>query len=363
MYKRINSRVDIVIVMALLLLFFISILALFSASKSQEERFGFNFAHKQALWFCIGMVVFLIILLVSYQRCLDVAYILYAANIIALIVIFFSGSVRYGAQRWISLGGFMVQPSEFMKFSCILTFAHYLGGRRENLATIKDIVVPLILVGIPFLLVLAQPDLGTALSLLPIFFSMIYVAGVPAKIIFQFTAFGVFLSPFAWQLLKEYQKRRLLVFIDPNVDPLGAGYTIIQSKIAIGSGGFLGKGWLSGTQNRLNFLPERHTDFIFSVIGEEWGFVGSAIVVLLFFIMLYRCLSIAKETTDMFGRLIIAGVTSMIAFQVFINICMTIGLMPVVGLPLPLISYGGSSLIVSLASLGLVLSVHARKYQ
>jgi len=171
----------------------------------------------------------------------------------------------------------------------------------------------------------------------------------------------LFSMPFFWYMLKDYQRERLLVFVNPNVDPLGAGYTVIQSKIAIGSGMFFGKGWLSGTQNQLNFLPERHTDFIFSVIGEQWGFFGSSILIALFIILIYRGLKIAHETTDSYGKLLAIGIVSLLAFQIIVNIGMTIGLMPVVGLPLPLLSYGGSSLLTTVVSIGILLNIGMRK--
>ena len=225
MRNRLNSKVDFTLITIILILFFISTSALFSASKSQEERFGFNFAYKQTLWFAIGFSIFFLIALLSYQRCLDAAYILYFLNIAALIVIFFSGSVRYGAQRWIAVGGFMIQPSEFMKFSCILTFARYLGGRKESLTTLKDLIAPLALIGIPFLLVLAQPDLGTALSLVPIFLAMIYVAGMPGKYIMpkpHSRNSGVSLMPHYLEAHPASDKR-MPRLIQPQLPPANCG--------------------------------------------------------------------------------------------------------------------------------------------
>ena len=202
-----------------------------------------------------------------------------------------------------------------------------------------------------------EPDLGTALMLVPILLVLIYTWGAPLKYLLFMIFSGLFLCPLGWFFLKDYQKERLMVFIDPGLDPLGAGYTIIQSKIAIGSGGFFGKGWLSGTQNQLNFLAERHTDFIFSVVGEEWGFFGSMVLVGLYFLLIQRGFFIAEKAKDPCGRLLAVGLTTMIAIQVIVNLCMTMGFMPVVGLPLPLVSYGGSSFLVTMMALGLLESI------
>lgn len=221
--------------------------------------------------------------------------------------------------------------------------------------------MPLLLTAIPAFLILRQPDLGTALVLFPIFLSMLFVFGAEIKHIAVFIMTGFLSFPVFWHILRPYQRQRLLVFINPNTDPLGAGYTIIQSKIAVGSGRLLGKGWLSGTQNYLNFLPERHTDFIFSVVGEEWGFVGSMILLALYFLLIKRMLRMLDMTENIYGRLLIAGVATMIFLQVVVNVGMTIGLFPVVGITLPLISYGGSSLLTTFIGIAIVLNVHQER--
>ena len=210
-------------------------------------------------------------------------------------------------------------------------------------------------------LIAAEPDLGTAIVFFVIMFSMLYVGGAKLKHLLVMFATGAGFVPFLWHALKAYQRQRLMVFINPDADPLGAGYTIIQSRIAIGSGAVFGKGWLTGTQNQLNFLPERHSDFIFSVIGEEWGFVGSLVLILLFFFFLRKAISIGTRTNDLHGRLIVTGVVAMLSFQILVNISMTMGFMPVVGLPLPLVSYGGSSLVTTMASIALILNVSMRR--
>jgi rod shape determining protein RodA len=218
--------------------------------------------------------------------------------------------------------------------------------------------VPFFLTAIPTVLILKQPDLGTALVLFPILISMLFIYGIRIKYIAGFLLAGLVSLPVLWNMLRPYQKQRLLVFIKPDMDPLGAGYTIIQSKIAVGSGRLLGKGWLSGTQNYLNFLPERHTDFIFSVVGEEWGFIGSAVLLTLYFLLISRMLRILDATENVYGRILVAGIATMLFIQVIVNIGMTIGIFPVVGITLPLISYGGSSLLTTFVGIAIVLSVH-----
>jgi len=237
----------------------------------------------------------------------------------------------------------------------------YLGNKKDTMRRPSSLIVPCIIIGIPFVLVLLQPDLGTALLLIPIFLAMLVVSGASGKYVIGMIAAGILAAPFFWHFLREYQRQRLMVFISPNIDPLGAGYTIIQSKIAIGSGGLVGKGWLNGTQNQLNFLPERHTDFIFSVVGEEFGFLGASALVLLFFVLVKKAFVIANQTSDMYGRCIATGIGVMLAMQVIINVGMTIGLMPVVGIPLPLVSYGGSSLLATMIAIGLLLNVGMRR--
>jgi rod shape determining protein RodA len=298
---------------------------------------------------------------INYRRFVDISWALYGINILALFALLFVGHARLGAQRWFSLGHFTIQPAEFMKITFILVLASYLNHKKGALGNFRNIIAPLVLCAIPFILVVLQPDLGTALLLVPVLFAMLYVGGANAGHLAFIGVCGTLLAPLFWQFLRDYQKQRLLVFMNPNIDPLGAGYTIIQSKIAVGSGGLFGKGWLAGTQNQLNFLPERHTDFIFSVVGEEWGFAGSVILLVLYFILVRKIFRVAALTSDMGGKLIATGVGTLLALQVIINIGMTIGLMPVVGLPLVLVSYGGSSLVATFAAIGLVLNVGMRR--
>jgi rod shape determining protein RodA len=332
-----------------------------SATQVKGLPFAESYVFRQMSWIALAAVLLLLAINISYQRFIDISYVLYAINVILLALVLVLGRERLGAQRWFSIGDFAFQPSEFIKISFILVLANILGSKSMDLSRAKALILPLISLAVPFALVLVQPDLGTALLLTPVFFAMMYVGGARVKHLVVGVLSGLAAMPFFWHFLRDYQKQRLLVFLNPNVDPLGAGYTIIQSKIAVGSGGLIGKGWLAGTQNQLNFLPERHTDFIFSVIGEEWGLFGALILILLFFLIIRRSLDIAGCTNDMYGKLVAVGVTTLLTLQVVINIAMTIGFMPVVGIPLPLVSYGGSSMLTSFIAIALLLNIGMRR--
>ena len=334
---------------------------LHSATQVKSLPFAESYVFRQISWIALSSVLLILIINVSYQKFIDISYLLYTINVALLVFVLIMGRERLGAQRWFAIGDFAFQPSEFTKISFILVLASILGSKRMNLEYASSLVLPLISLAVPFALVLIQPDLGTALLLVPIFFAMMYVAGARVKHLVMLILSGLAAMPFFWHFLRDYQKQRLLVFLNPNVDPLGAGYTIIQSKIAVGSGGLIGKGWLAGTQNQLNFLPERHTDFIFSVVGEEWGLFGALILILLFFLIVRRSLDIACSTNDMYGKLVAVGIITLLTLQVVINIAMTIGFMPVVGIPLPLVSYGGSSMLTSFIAIALLLNIGMRR--
>lgn len=352
---------DKTLIFLVIAIFIIGLFCLYSASYNKSVELTRSFVLRQISWMAIGLLILILILAIDYQKIIDGGFILYGIGLLALFLVLIFGHTRLGAQRWVNIGGFSFQPSEFNKIIYIIMMTSYLGHTRAEILNIKGLIVPIMLTIPPFILILLQPDLGTALILIPVFFAMLFVAGAQPRHIFGMGLCGVLASPIFWNFLKAYQKKRLLVFLNPNIDPLGAGYTIIQSKIAIGSGGLFGKGWLGGTQNQLNFLPERHTDFIFSVIGEEWGFLGALVLIGLYFLVLRRGLIIVERTTDIYGKLLGIGVVTMLGFQIFVNIAMTIGIMPVVGVPLPLISYGGSSLWTSLFAVGLSLNVGMRR--
>jgi len=361
MNRRNFKDFDMMLIGITLLLFTIGILAVYSATIAKGLNFSESFVFKQINSLVIGLIILFITISVSYQRFIDLSYFIYIVNVLLLVLVLVLGQARLGAQRWFSIGGFAFQPSEFIKLSLILVLSNYVGNRKNSSWGFGSLIIPCIVLAIPFILVLLQPDLGTALLLVPVFFSILIVGGANLKHLGLMAITGLAALPVFWQILRDYQKQRLLVFINPNIDPLGAGYTIIQSKIAIGSGGLFGKGWQAGTQNRLNFLPERHTDFIFSVIGEEWGFVGALATTFLYFLIVKRAFTIANLTSDLYGKAIANGIGVLLAFQVVINISMTIGLMPVVGIPLPLISYGGTSLIATLTAIGLLVNVEMRR--
>ena len=348
---------DPLLVILPLLIFGIGLLFLYSASFSVQEIKGINFTIRQITWLLVSLLALVLIINIDFRRILDWAYLYYLITALILVTLLIMGGTKMGAKRWLSIGWLTFQPSEFAKLALILTLTFYLGNNRYSIKSAKTILISFLIAGAFFILIFKEPDLGSAIALLPVLFAMLMAANVPMRFIFGSILAGAMVSPVLWNFLKDYQKRRLLVFLNPNMDPLGAGYTIIQSKIAIGSGGLLGKGWMAGTQNQLNFLPERHTDFIFSVAGEEWGFTGGLIVVLLFWLLITRILSVAERTNDFYGKLLVAGIATMLSFQVIVNIAMTAGLMPVVGLPLPLISYGGSSLITTWLSIALVINV------
>ncbi len=342
-------------------IFAVGLVFLLSATSIRGQDLNFSYVSKQISSAVLALILLVVIININYQRFLDAAWVLYALSVLALALLLVIGRARFGAQRWFAIGSFTIQPSEFLKIAFVLTLSAYISGKKWMMENAKNLVIPFLVCAVPFLLVILQPDLGTGLLLVPALLAMLYVGGANAKHLLTVTACGILFSPVFWQFLKDYQRQRLLVFMNPSIDPLGAGYTIIQSKIAVGSGGLFGKGWLAGTQNQLNFLPERHTDFIFSVVGEEWGFFGSAILLVLYFILIKRIFRIARLTSDLSGKLIATGIGTLFAFQVIINIGMTIGLMPVVGIPLILVSYGGSSLVATSIAVALVLNVGMRR--
>ena len=310
----------------------------------------------------IGFLLAVLLVAVDYHRWLEWAYLLYGLNILLLVLVLGIGEVRGGAQRWLTVGGLTIQPSEFAKVTAILALARFLGSQREKERPLWRVLLgTAALLGVPMALILKEPNLGTASIFAAIGAAMLAAWGVPVRFFLIGLGAGAVLIPLGWEHLADYQRSRLMVFLNPNLDPLGAGYTVIQSRIAIGSGGWWGKGWLAGTQNQLNFLPERHTDFIFSVIGEEWGLLGTTLCLGLFALLFHRGYRMAAQTRDPYGRLLIVGLVTLLATHTIVNTAMAMGLAPVVGLPLPLISYGGSWLVTCLAALGMILSVGLRR--
>lgn len=360
--RRLLRNLDFVTIAVVALLVVISLIIIGSATHintPSEERYWY--VQRQGIFALINVFFIFCMLHFDYKVLGRFANILYGINLVMLLAVMFVGQSALGAQRWIQIGPISLQPSEFSKLIMIVALADMLDKRMGKLNTIRDVIPIFLYVGIPFLLVLKQPDLGTSLVFLAILFGMIYVAGIRTKLLMGIFGAGAAFMPIFWHFLKDYQKMRLTVFINPNVDPLGSGYHIIQSKIAIGSGMLFGKGLFAGTQSQLNFLPENHTDFIFAVIGEELGFVGAVLILMLYFIVLYRGIKIAGVARDNFGTLLATGITSMLTFHVLVNVGMTAGIMPVTGIPLPLMSYGVSALTTNLISIGILLNIYMRR--
>ncbi|MDD4879439.1 MAG: rod shape-determining protein RodA [Candidatus Omnitrophica bacterium] len=360
---KLKGEFDYGLVLITAVILLMGLFVIYSASYQKFISSNANLAMRQVNSAAIGILIAAAIFRIGYQRIIDFSYYIFGLNILFLILVLVPGigDVRYGARRWIEFGSFAFQPSEFAKVTFIFALAKYIGDVKEGIEKPKALIIPFAMSVVPVLLIFKEPDLGTALIFIPILFTVLLIAGARIKYLLYIIGAGLACAPFLWFILKDYQRARLLVFLNPNLDPLGAGYTIIQSKIAIGSGGILGKGWLSGTQNQLNFLPERHTDFIFSVVGEEWGFIGGALLLFLFYRFVGKGIRIAETTSDTYGKALAYGITTMFAVHVIVNIGMVCGIMPVVGLPLPFVSYGGSFLIMSLACVGILENIKNKR--
>lgn len=318
---------------------------------------------KQVIWMGIGFMVMLICMVFDFRELDKLNLFIYIFCVGLLVSVLLFGQLGGGSRRWLVLGPMRIQPSELMKIALIVSLASvYSSSISQSGLDFRRLIKPAILCCIPFLLIVNQPDLGTGLLLLLIAGTITLFVKVERRVFFTLSGICMAAVPLVWFLLKEYQKSRILTFLNPDRDPLGAGYHIIQSKIAIGSGMLTGKGFLKGTQNALSFLPEQHTDFIVSVLAEEWGLVGCSILLILYFILLFWGLNIAYNCRNLFGSILAFGVTTMIFWQIFINIAMVMGLMPVVGVPLPLVSYGGSSVVTNMVGFGILLSISIRKF-
>jgi rod shape determining protein RodA len=363
----IDRRMLLNIDWTLLVLVFIigawGLITVYSATHGRLETHLDDVYLKQLYWFVAGLALMVLVTLVDYQHLSRGAYLLLALGILLLIAVFAFGRVASGARRWLMLGPLSFQPSELVKVFLVLSFARYFTEtRREGGLRCRDLIMPLAMVMIPFALIAKQPDLGTALVLFFVACTLIFASGFPLKLLLSMMGGGLIAMPIGWMFLKDYQKVRVITLLNPDFDPLGAGYHSWQSKIAIGSGGFWGKGWLAGTQSGLNFLPEKHTDFIFSVFAEQWGFVGAAALIVLYMLLVLRGISTAYTSKDRLGSLIAAGVVAMLSVYILFNIGMTVGLTPVVGLPLPLFSYGGSSMLATMVAVGLLLNIRMRRF-
>jgi rod shape determining protein RodA len=365
--RRFISSFDGWFLIVVLLILGLGVLSIYSVTYPVPSNTHLSIYTKQLIWIGLGLIVFFVAASIDYHEIARWSPFLYAASIALLILVIFVGRTGMGARRWLSLGLFDLQPSEWVKLIVIVVLARYFSARsRLQGLSLRDLIVPAVWVGIPLLLVLKQPDLGTALVLLFIPMVLIALIGLRSKT----AGFSVLVSlmafPFVWEIfwnaLKPYQRNRLIAFINPAVDPMGRGYHALQSKIAIGSGGFFGKGLFGGTQSQLKFLPEGHTDFIFSVFAEEWGFLGVLLLLVLYFLLIWWGIDVAYKAKDHLGVLLAIGVVSILVFYLAVNIGMTLGVAPVVGVPLPLMSYGGNSILTTMAGLGLLLNIKMRRF-
>jgi rod shape determining protein RodA len=352
------SHIDYTLFFSILLLGIISIFAQYSSSGGQFDYFS----KSHAIRFFIFFIFFIVVSFINIRFWNDYSLLIFLILIILLVAVKFFGVQSQGSRRWINLFVFNLQPSELMKVGIILFLSNYYHKiSSSDVSKFKYLFYPLIALTIPFMLVLTQPDLGTAILILVSGILITWLAGVKWKIFAYLSGLFVILAPIAISFLEPYQKKRILTFLNPDSDPLGAGYQIIQSKIAIGSGGLFGKGFLNGSQAYLNFLPEKHTDFIFTLYAEEFGFVGSLFIIFLYFLITLRITLIGNTTRSIFGKLYCYGFATAFFIYVVVNMSMVLGLLPIVGAPLPILSYGGSSMLAMMFGLGIVMSCNVHK--
>lgn len=380
----------------------VGIVMIYSASYNWDMDEAGHVYQKQIAWAVVGLCALALTVWIPLKFYYALAYILYGISLVLLVLV-----LEFGDRRWFNLGPLHIQPSEFAKIATVLVLARYLSGRKLDLSRVRFFFFPFVLVAVPLLLIVKQPDLGTALVFSSIILPMFFWAGVKPVHLFFMVSPGLTLicafhpwtlapmvivlvailffnqprllticllllinlvvavgAPYLWEhKLHDYQKRRIVTFLNPDLDRQGAAYQVIQSKVAIGSGGIKGKGFLQGTQIKLAFLPEQHTDFIFAVVGEEFGFVGALLVLSLFIFLIYRAFKIAVLVKSRFASLVAVGLGTILVFHIFVNIGMTIGVMPVTGLPLPFLSYGGSALVMSTVLIGFLLNIYANRHE
>ncbi len=371
--KRLLKNLNINIPLTVILLIALGFITISSAVEiNNPEVFGKIYLQKQAISIILGIIFAIVLQFIDYRLFKHYADIIYIFTVSVLVILLIIGQTVAGGKRWIELvGPLNFQPSELAKITFILVLASVLDKKSDDLEYLTGFIKPFIYFLVPFMLIILQNDLGTSLVLLVIFIVMLYAAGANTR--FMIIIFG---GTFAFLVLlillhvylgvplpyfQDYQLNRLIVFVNPGVDPYGIGYNIIQSKIAVGSGKLMGKGLFEGTQNQLNFLPEKHTDFIFSVLGEEFGFIGVLVLLLLYLFLLWEILQIARQAKDNYGSLVTVGIAAMFLFHIIENIGMTMGVMPITGIPLPFISYGGTYMVISLIAIGLVININLRK--
>ena len=358
--RKFIHKLDMPLLVSVLMLIFIGVVLIGSATHANmpgPKRY--NFVIRQLSFAAINLVVGFFFLHFDYRFLKQLARPMYLFNILMLLGVMFFGKSALGAQRWLQIGPISIQPSEFSKAIMIVALSSYVDDRLPILTDFRSWLPVFGYVLLPFLFVMKQPDLGTSLVFMAILLGTMITCGFRLRYFLIMGGLGLASAPLVWKLLHEYQRNRIRVFLNPGLEPYGSGYHVIQSMIAIGSGLFTGKGLFAGTQSQLNFLPENHTDFIFAVAGEEFGFVGVTFILLLYAIIIYRGLSIAMHATDDFGTLLAVGIVSMFLFHILVNVGMTSGIMPVTGVPLPFMSYGVSSLTTNMLMVSLLENIHA----
>lgn len=356
---RVLSSVDLGLTLSALLLAAIGLLTVHSASSEMPV----DYFPRQAMWVGIGFVLLLVVVSIDYHVLLDLSLILYGLGIVALIAVLLFGVVRGGAANWLQIGPFQFQPSEFAKVATGLLVARYLAGLNRRVLDLPQIFTAVAIVAVPMVLVAVEPDMGGAAMFAPLIAGMLLVAGIRTRLLVTAAVIAIVLGAGVWTFgMKGYQRQRVLTFLAPETDPLGAGYQVRQSKIAVGSGELLGKGYMQGTQSQLRFLPARHTDFILSVLAEEWGFLGVLAVFGLYISYIASAARIAMRARDRAGILIVTGLLSVQCFHILYNSAMVVGFLPITGIPLPFLSYGGSFTMVNFLSTGIMLGVDLRRY-
>lgn len=367
MDKRVLKNYNFILLLTVVLIAFFGVLMVGASTVSGDvtlaKFLSSSLVRRQLLWVVGGLAGMFVLSLIDYTEWKRFVIPIYLFSLALLVLVIFKGDTVLGSQRWISIGGFFkLQPSELAKVCIIITLSAIMAKEGRDLSRWHDLIIPFAHVGLPMLAIFNQPDLGTSLVFVAITLSILFVAGMRWLHLGVLSVAGAIASVLAFLfVLQPYQKNRLIIFRDPWQDPQGIGWQIIQSKVAIGSGRFRGRGLFQGTQTQLDFLPEKQTDFIFSVLGEELGFLGTSLFLLAYLFLIWQILNVGMEAKDNFGRFICVGVAAMLSFQLLVNAGMTISIMPVTGIPLPLLSYGGSSFLTTMISMGLVLSVASHK--
>ena len=357
--KQSLKSLNKIILVVIGLLSIISLVMIYSATSSSDlTGLRYNFFLKQLMWVSVSIFILLFVSQVNYEVWIGFSPWMYYITIGMLLVLLLAGKSVFGSVRWFHFGPFAFQPSEFAKVVLVLMLTKFITENKGKIDLTEGMLKTSVLVGVPMFLIVVQPDLGTTLIFVPIVFFMLFISGMKKRYLIGTFGLLAAVAPLFWLVMRDYQKKRVFSFLNPEADPLGSGYSLIQSKIAIGSGGLFGKGLFNGTQSQLNFIPEHHTDFIFSVIGEELGFLGAIVIIFLYYLLIMEGIKIAIYAKDRTSTILATGTIVIFITQVFVNVGMTLGILPIVGVPLPFMSYGGSSLIFSMFLAGILLNIH-----